>query len=342
MRPFRAIRSSLRRLADRIDERNKFVREDFADGGQTLVSYIATHRMKYQRHVGAHFITALHAQGEEAFSEFAQKQRIYGWHFPLSRAEEIAMVEARDKTSAYVQVANLRYGRNVWGQLANSKQLVRALGLGAVASTAVIAVTISEFMLFAREAVRSLVERTFGVTILDATTSSDTDAFIDLANDITRAATQTDGSLDSAVVAEKIAELVSTIEQSENVEAAVNATSGDYMYLIGVFSGISVLVIGRGLAKLIAEGFSGAVKKIDAFVHDMDDYCEFVLGRSPFPPEETIHTLLGLDVQAAQAARANGTPKRTIPEKTPVRDYAPKVKEQMAREDELAREKPRD
>ncbi len=242
--------------------------------------------MKYQRHVGAHFITALHRHGPDAFAEFAQKQRQFGWHFPLNAVEKAAMSEARDKTSAYVQVANLRYGRDVSDQLANSRQLVRAIGLGAVASTAVIAVTLTEFMLFAREAFKRLVENTFGVRILDQTAAADAAAFFDLAKDITDGARQEDGDLDPGVVAKLIADLVAAIENSGSVEAAVKVTSGDYMYLVGVISGIAFLVIGRGLAKLIAEGFSGAARKIDAFVTDMDAYCDYVLGRSPYPPED--------------------------------------------------------
>ena len=323
MNPFTAIRSALRRVARRIDKRNRFVREDFVDGGNTLVQYIRTHRMKYQRHVGAHFIVALHRKSETALAEFAEKKRVHGWHFPLNAAEEAAMIEARDRTSADVRIANLRYGRNVWDQLANTKQLMRAIGLGAVASTAVIAVPLTEFMLFAREALKRMVENTFGVTILDNTSAAEADQFVALANNITAETMRDDGTLDPDLVADRIATLVHALEQSENVEAAVNATVGDYTYLIGVVSGIAFLVIGRGLAKLVAEGFSGAVSKIDAFVHDMDDYCEFVLGRSPFPPAAHEGIVRRIDEEAAQAGRSSSTPVRAIPAERPEMDYAP-------------------
>jgi len=331
---FLALRRQFSRWSKTVDARNRFVREDFADGARTLVSYINTHRMKYQRHVGAHFIVALHAKGEEAFAEFVARQQIYGWHFPLNEAERAAMTEARDKTCAHVKVANMRYARNVWGQLANSKQLVRAIGLGAVASTAVIAVTLTEFVLFARHAVKSLAERLFGVTILENTSPEEAAAFVELAQDITAEAALPDGTLDADVVAERIADLVDAIEASASVETAVNVTSGDYTYLIGVISGILLLVIGRGLARLIAEGFSGAVSKIDAFVHDMDDYCEYVLGRSPFPPADADYVLLGKDVQAAQAARNNDSPRRALPVDVPAMDYAPGVRARLDLEDE--------
>lgn len=255
-------------------------------------------------------------------AEFANKQRQFGWHFPLSAAEEAAMIEARDKTCAFMQISNLRYGRNVWDQIANSKQLVRAIGLGAVASTAVIAVTLTEFMLFAREALKRLVENTFGVTILARGDAASSGEFIDLANDITKETMRADGTLDPALVADRIATLVQAIEQSESVEAAVNVTTGDYTYLIGVMSGILFLVIGRGLAKLIAEGFSGAVRKIDAFVHDMDEYCDFVLGRSPFPPMDAEGLAVAIDVEAAQAARKSYTPVRPVTAERPEMDYA--------------------
>lgn len=308
-------------MAIKIDQGNKFVREDFQDGGNTLVRYIETHRMKYQRHVGAHFVMALHKQGAGALTDFVEKQRLYGWHFPLTPAQEAALTDARDKTSAYVQISNLRYGRNVWEQIANSKQLVRAIGLGAVASTAVIAVTLTEFMLFARAALKTLVENTFGVTILARGDAAASDEFVELANDITSETMRPDGTLDPDMVAERIATLVRAIEESASVEAAVNVTTGDYTYIIGVFSGIAFLVIGRGLAKLIAEGFSGAVRKIDAFVHDMDDYCDFVLGRSPFPPTQSDGLSQVVDLPAAQAARKSYTPVRSVPAAHPETNY---------------------
>ena len=54
----------------------RLVREDFADGANTLVKYIETHQMRYNRHVGAHFLLALHAQGDGVLEAFAKRQRL--------------------------------------------------------------------------------------------------------------------------------------------------------------------------------------------------------------------------------------------------------------------------
>jgi hypothetical protein len=240
--------------------------------------------MKYNRHVGAHFLLALHAQGPEVLENFAKRQRLQGWHFDMTTAEELALRKARDATCTYTRIANLRYGTNMFQQLANPRQLGRMLGLGIVAGSAGVLLALGEVFVFAKEATRGLLEDRFGVTFADAA-ARDEAQFVVLAEQITAGAVTETGDLDAGIVADRIQDLVGTIRSVGNTESAVNVASRDWVYLIGVVSGIVFLVIGRGLVKLSIEGVTGAVAKIDALIEDMDAWCEWRLGRSPYPPE---------------------------------------------------------
>lgn len=262
----------------------RLVRQDFDEGGRTLVAYIQTHQMRYNRHVGAHFLLALDAQGPDALRAFAHRQRLYGWHFDLTPAEQIALRKARDATCTQSRIANLRYGTNVFQQLANPKQLGRMLGLGLVAGSAGVLLALGEVFLFAKEATRRLLENRLGITFA-SDTARDKAEFVTLAEQITDGAVTETGDLDANLVADRIADLVRAIQTADSAEAAVNVAARDWSYLVGVLSGIVFLVIGRGLIKLVLEGVTGAVAKIDALVEDMDAYCEWRLGRSPHPPE---------------------------------------------------------
>lgn len=261
-----------------------FLREDFADGGRTLISYIETHDMKYSRHVGAHFLRALYAAGPEVLEHFAQRQKLYGWHFDLTATEEEALRRARDATCAVTRISNLRYGTNVFLQLANPKQLGRMLGLGLVAGSAGVLLALGEVFLFAKEATRGLLEDRFGITFTD-TAARQKAEFVVLAEEITEGAVTENGDLDAGIVAERIEDLVRAIESAGSTETAVQVATRDWSYLIGVVSGIVFLVVGRGLVKLALEGVTGAVSKIDALIEDMDAYCDWRLGRAPYPPE---------------------------------------------------------
>lgn len=261
----------------------RLVREDFHDGGRTLVSYIQTHQMKYNRHVGAHFLLALHAEGPEVLEHFAQRQKIYGWHFDLTTAEEKALRVARDATCTYTKIANLRYGTNVFQQLANPKQIGRMLGLGFVAGSAGVLLALGEVFVFAKEATRGIMEDRFGITFASDTAREKAE-FVDLAKEVTESARLENGDLDPQIVADRIEDLVRAIESAGSTETAVNLASRDWSYVLGIISGIIFLVIGRGLVKLVLEGVTGAVSKIDGLIDDMDAYCEWRLGRSPYPP----------------------------------------------------------
>ncbi|MEO0486412.1 MAG: hypothetical protein AAF092_10925 [Pseudomonadota bacterium] len=262
----------------------RFVREDFKDGGNTLISYIETHHMKYDRHVGAHFLRALHDAGPEVLEHFANRQRLFGWHFDLTPAEETALRRARDATCAVTRVSNLRYGTNVFLQLANRKQLGRMIGLGFVAGSAGVLLALGEVFVFAKEATRGFLEDRFDITFATSA-ARDKAEFVALAEEVTEGAVTQTGDLDAQIVADRIEDLVRTIESSGNADAAVQVATRDWSYLIGVISGILLLIIGRGLIKLVLEGFTGAVAKIDALIDDMDAYCDWRLGRAPYPPE---------------------------------------------------------
>jgi len=262
----------------------RLVREDFADGGVTLIRYIETHDMKYNRHVGAHFLRALHASGPGSLENFANRQRLYGWHFDLTPTEEAALRKARDATCVVTRVSNLRYSTNVFLQLANPKQLGRMLGLGLVAGSAGVLLALGEVFLFAKEATRTFLAEEFGITFADAA-AEDQAEFVALAEEITDGAVTPNGDLDAGIVAERIEDLVRAIESSGSADVAVQMATRDWSYLIGVISGIVLLIIGRGIVKLVMEGVTGAVAKIDALIDDMDAYCEWRLGRAPYPPE---------------------------------------------------------
>ncbi|MEL7464367.1 MAG: hypothetical protein AAFN79_09895 [Pseudomonadota bacterium] len=262
----------------------RLVREDFEDGGATLVRYIETHDMKYNRHVGAHFLRALHGAGPEVLESFANRQRLYGWHFDLTPAEEAALRRARDATCAVTRIANLRYGTNVFLQLANPKQLGRMLGLGLVAGSAGVLLALGEVFLFAKEATRRFLEDHFGFSFADEA-ARDKAEFVALAEEIAKGAVTPSGDLDAGIVAERIEDLVRAIENAGSADTALQVATRDWTYLIGVVSGIVLLIVGRGVVKLVLEGFTGAIAKIDAVIDDMDAYCEWRLGRAPYPPE---------------------------------------------------------
>jgi hypothetical protein len=262
----------------------RFVREDFADGGATLIRYVETHDMKYNRHIGAHFLRALHAAGPDVLEHFAQRQRLYGWHFDLTATEVAALRTARDATCAVTRIANLRYGTNVFLQLANPKQVGRMLGLGIVAGSAGVLLALGEVFLFAKEATRGLLEDRFGITFADSA-ARDQAEFVRLAEQITDGAVTQTGDLDAQIVAARIEDLVRAIDGAGSADTAVQVATRDWSYLVGVVSGIVLLIIGRGLVKLVLEGLTGAVSKIDALIDDMDSYCEWRIGRAPYPPE---------------------------------------------------------
>lgn len=288
--PLRArIATFAQRLSDKVEDmrgHNPFVRADFSHGGDTLYKYLATHRNKYYRHVGAHFLMQLYEAGPHVFEGFAEKHRVHGWHFELTREESAALRRARDITCTHSRISNLRYSTNVFEQITNSRQLMRMLGLGAVAGSAGILLGLGELFFFAKEASKDLITSVIGIDFdaaqADAKANSE---FVELANEITAGAANADGSLDATLVAERIQALVIAIEETGSAETAVRYINSDSTYIIGILTGIVFLVVGRGLVQLILEGVNGAAGKIDALVCDIDDYANWKLGRSPFPSE---------------------------------------------------------
>lgn len=270
-----------RRVSD-LRANNHLVREDFDNGGETLCAYLSTHRNRYHRHVGAHFLLELHKAGPDVLSGFADKHRLYGWHFELTQQEKGALKAARDITCTHSRIANLRYTTNVFEQVTNRRQLTRMIGLGAVAGSAALLLGLSELFFFAKEAARNTMQNWFGTSWMDGPGTND--AFVSLANDITQGAADADGKLDPELVGERIANLVASLETAQDADAMVKYLNADTSYIIGILSGIVIIIIGRGLVQIIVEGLTGAVSKIDALVEDMDEFCEWKLGRSPFPP----------------------------------------------------------
>lgn len=280
----KALKERGRALLDHVRGNNALVRANFEDGGKTLHAYLTTHRNRYNRHVGAHLLVELYRAGPEVFEGFARKQRAHGWHFDLTGEERRALERARDITCTHARISNLRYTTNVFEQLTNRKQLLRMIGLGAVAGSAGILLGLGEMFYFFKEGVQRWANHLFGVdlrTIEEADEQSS--RFVELAHRITEGAINADGTLDALKVAEGIQDLVLVIEASGSVETAVNATNGNVTYVVGILTGILFLVLGRGLVSLVIEGLNGAMSKIDALVCDMDEYANWKLGRSPFP-----------------------------------------------------------
>lgn len=285
LNPAPAVRRGLARLGRAVEHirgHNPFVRPDFDDGAATLHKYLVTHKVRYRKHVGAHFLIALIESGDGVFESFAERHRTHGWHFELTPAERDALARARDRTCMHSRTSNLRYTTNIFEQVTNNKQLVRMLGLGAAAGSAGILLGLSEILFFARETTRDFLTETLGLNWQILTTPArETDAFVELARDITTGAQGADGSLDPTIVAERIERLVSAMETAGDAEAAARVATADVKYIIGVLTGIVLLVVGRGFIQLVMEGLSGAVGKIDALVEDMDAYANWMLGRSP-------------------------------------------------------------
>jgi|GEM_PF-3910710 len=278
------VESAQKRCAKTVDHirgNNPLVRADFNDGGKTMYSYLRTHRNKYTRHIGAHFLMRLYEIDPDILAGFAEKQRKHGWHFKLNDTELAALCHARDATCTHSRISGLRYTTNVFEQVANRKQIGRMLGLGAVAGSAGILLGLGELFFFAKQYSRDLMENTLGISWEEPAQQGANSEFVGLAKEITDGAVNPDGSLDAEIVATRIEDLVESMELSGSPDAAVNYLNADTTYIIGVISGIILLIVGRGIIQLIIEGFTGAVSKIDALVHDMDDYCNWKLGRSP-------------------------------------------------------------
>lgn len=261
---------------------NALVRADFGDGTRTLYKYLVTHRNKYRRHVGAHFLIALIEAGDDVFEGFSERHREHGWHFDLTEIESRALLKARDMTCAHSHVSNLKYTTNIFEQVTNAKQLVRMLGLGAVAGSAGILLGLSEILFFAKETTRDFLRNTLSLDwgLLESATGN-TDEFVTIAKEITDGAVNRDGTLDATLVAERIETLIATMEASGDADKAARMMNADVTYVIGVLTGIAVLIVGRGLIQLVLEGLHGATSKIDALVSDMDAYANWKLGRSP-------------------------------------------------------------
>jgi len=271
---------------DEIRGTSSLVKADFDIGGKTMHSYLRTHRNKYYRNVGAHFLTNLYDAGPEVLANFAERHREFGWHFPLTAKEQEALRCARDMTCAHSHISGLRYSTNIFNQLANKKQLMRMLGLGAVAGSAGILLGLGELFFFAKEFSKDLLSNVLGIDWSEKETPADNAEFVALANEVTEGAVNADGTLDAEVVAGRIAELVSSLEAAADAQTAVKYMSADTSYVIGIISGILLLIIGRGMVQLILEGVTQTVTKVDALVQDMDAFCEWKLGRSPFPPTQ--------------------------------------------------------
>lgn len=280
-----AFQDRITSTVDYLQGHHRLVRADFHDGGKTMYNYLRTHRNRYNRHVGARFLMRLYEAGPDILAGFADRQRDHGWHFRLTDTELEALCLARDTTCTRSRIAGLRYSTNVFNQVANRKQLARMLGLGAVAGSAGLLLGLSELFFFAKEYSKDFLENTLGIRWFDPDSNSQNDEFIALANQITDGAVNPDGSLDAVMVADRIADLVESLEESGSAQQALSYMNADTSYIIGVISGIILLVVGRGIIQLVIEGFAGTVSKIDALVHDMDEYCEWKLGRSPFPSD---------------------------------------------------------
>jgi hypothetical protein len=282
------ISENLSRLETWIDEirgSSTLVKADFEIGGKTMHSYLRTHRNKFHRNVGAHFLMNLYEAGPEVLSNFAEKHREFGWHFPMTSREQEALRTARDVTCAHSHISGLRYSTNIFNVLANKKQLLRMLGLGLVAGSAGILLGLGELFFFAKEYSKDLLSNVLGIEWQEAPPEAG-DEFVTLAKEITDGAVNSDGTLDSEVVASRIADLVEGMENAANADTAVKYMTADTTYIVGIISGILLLVIGRGMVQLILEGVTQTVTKVDALVEDMDNFCEFKLGRSPFPPTQ--------------------------------------------------------
>jgi len=282
------VAANLQRLENWVDEvrgSSTLVRADFDIGGKTMHSYLRTHRNKFHRNVGAHFLMNLYEEGPEVLHAFAEKHREFGWHFPLTSKEQLALRAARDATCTHSHISGLRYSTNIFNVLANKKQLMRMLGLGLVAGSAGILLGLGELFFFAKEYTKDLLSNVLGIDWQEAPAEA-ANEFVTLAKEITDGAVNADGTLDSVVVASRIEELVEGMENAANSATAVKYMTADMTYVIGIISGIMLLIIGRGMVQLILEGVTQTVTKVDALVEDMDNFCEFKLGRSPFPPIE--------------------------------------------------------
>lgn len=262
---------------------HNLVRADFNEGSRTMYNYLCTHRNKYARNVGVHFFKKLYEAGPDVLAGFAEKQRLHGWHFKLDNTELVALCAARDTTCTHTRISNLRYTTNIFNHITNKKQLARMLGVGAVAGSAGILLGLGELFFFAKEYTKDLMENMFGIRWSDGGDTAGKNAeFVDLAKNITNNAINPDGSLNADIVAEKISTLVASMETADSTEQAVSYMNADATYIIGIITGILILIIGRGFMQLTMEGFSSTVAKIDSLVRDMDEYCEWKIGRTPF------------------------------------------------------------
>ena len=268
----------------RFRETNRFVRADFGAGSRTLIGYLRTHRNRYRRRVGAHFLIALDEAGEGVLDSFMSRHRQHGWHFRLTPTEVAALRAARDATCARTHIANLRYLTNVFDQLFNLRQLGRMIALGAAAGSAGILIAASEIFFVVREEARGAIMRLTGIDIDGAARRAEADTFKDLAADITQGAMRADGTLDSDVVAARIETLVEAIEAGQSADAAAGYLSDGSWYVVGIVTGVLGLVLFRGLLQLAKEGIGGAVEKIDAMVSDIDAFCNWRLGRTGIAP----------------------------------------------------------
>ncbi|MEM6677259.1 MAG: hypothetical protein AAF675_05230 [Pseudomonadota bacterium] len=275
-----------KKAARKIGE-NKLIANDFDAGLKTLTDYLKTHRNKYQHSVGGQFIMRLHelgdAAGYDAVAAFCDRMRTHGWRFELSPMEHEALALARDMTSPQARIANLNYGANIVDNLLNQKQLMRGAFLGAVAGSAAILLSLGELFYFAKQYTREFAADWLDLSLVDPGTNQD--EIVRLAQEITRDARGADGSLDAILVAERIAFLIQRVEAGTSKEEAAAAAQLDPTYALGIITGVLVLIIGKGLLKIIMEGFTGAVSKIDDFVDEIDEWANWKLGRSPLPTD---------------------------------------------------------
>ena len=266
---------------------NRLIRADFDAGAKTLYDYVRTHRTRYRTHVGAHFVVALYETDPRLLREFARKQRMEGWHADLTQAEETALRIARDATSKEEAISHLRYGTNVFDHLFNMRQIGRIVGLGVIAGSAGLLVAAGELFFLARQSARGLVLDWTGIDISGSEQAARAEESAALAGTLIERSRGADGTLDEAALAAGVDELLVAIDAGQDAGEAAAYLSGGSSYLVGVLTGVALLVaaiLARGIVKVGLEGAVGTVTKIDRLVRDLDAWCDWRLGRTGLDP----------------------------------------------------------
>jgi hypothetical protein len=266
-----------------------FSQNDPKAGAQALYDYLMTHENIFRDNVGAHFFIAMYEQDPslELLYGFLGKFGEFGYHLKLDEDEQKCLERARDETHPATRMGDLIAPKQMIHSVMNRRKALTLFGLGAVAGGTALVVGLSDVFLIARSYVGQFMNDTFGVDLskIDPIEARNYQAE---ASRLIRLS-MVDGKINEELLRNNLADFLESRDERQAIRQGRNRERA----LVGVLSGVSVIIMGRATMLLMTESFKETRHKREEFVTMLDGFCNYKLGRTPFPPEEARATARG-------------------------------------------------